>query len=316
MGPYIARRMASMVLVLAIVSVLTFLIFDAIPNGNPALRMAGRTATPAEIAAVERTYGFNKPIYAQYLRTMDQIFTGRIISYAQHINVLDQIRADLPVTASLVLGAFVIWIILSMLLGLIGGYRAGGKVDTLITVVNFGGISAPVFVVGYLMIYVLSFRIHLFPASGYVGLSDPLSWAYHLIMPWFSLAVSYVGVYALVLRASVVDTLNEDFVRTARAKGLSARRVAIGHVLRASLMSIVALSGLDLAAVLGGSAILTETVFNLPGIGNYAGQSIGALDEPPIMVITLFGAFAVVLLSAIADVTYALLDPRIRMVRS
>jgi peptide/nickel transport system permease protein len=316
MGTYIARRLTSMVLVLAIVSLLTFLIFDAIPNGNPALRMAGRTATPTEIAAVEQTYGFNKPIYVQYLRTMDQIFTGRIISYAQHVNVLDQIRADLPVTASLVLGAFVIWIILGLLLGLTGGYRAGGKVDTLITVVNFGGISAPVFVVGYLMIYLLSFRIHLFPASGYAGLSDPLSWADHLIMPWFSLAISYVGVYAQVLRASVVDTLNEDFVRTARAKGLSGRRVAVRHVLRASLMSIVALSGLDLAAVLGGSAILTETVFNLPGIGNYAGQSIGALDEPPIMVITLFGAFAVVLLSAIADVVYVMLDPRIRMARS
>jgi peptide/nickel transport system permease protein len=315
MGTYVVRRAASAILVLAIVSILTFLIFEVIPNGNPALRLAGRTATPANIAAIERTYGFNKPVYVQYLRTMDQIFTGRIISYAQHVNVLAQIRADMPVTVSLVLGAFVIWITLGTLLGLIAGYRAGGKLDTLITVINFGGISAPVFVIGYVLIYLLSFQTHLFPASGYAGIADPLSWAGHLAMPWFSLAILYIGIYAQVLRASVIDTLGEDFVRTARAKGLPGRRVALSHVLRASLLPIVALSGLDLAAVLGGSAILTETVFNLPGIGNYAGASIAALDEPPILVITMFGAFAVVLFSAIADIAYAVLDPRIRMDR-
>lgn len=315
MGTYVVRRVASAILVLAIVSVLTFLIFEVIPNGNPALRLAGRTATPANIAAIERTYGFNKPVYVQYLRTMDQIFTGRIISYAQHVNVLAQIRADLPVTVSLVLGAFVIWIALGTLLGLIAGYRAGSKLDTLITVINFGGISAPAFVIGYVLIYLLSFQIHVFPASGYAGIAHPVSWAEHLVMPWFSLAILYIGIYAQVLRASVIDTLGEDFVRTARAKGLPRRRVAVSHVLRASLLSIVALSGLDLAAVLGGSAILTETVFNLPGIGNYAGASIAALDEPPILVITMFGAFTVVLFSAIADIAYAMLDPRIRMDR-
>lgn len=313
MGAFILRRTASALVVLFVVSVLTFLIFFAIPNGNPALRLAGRTATPANVAAIERIYGFDKPIWVQYLRTMKQIFTGRIVSYEQGVNVLSQLRADLPVTASLVLGAFVVWIVLGILLGMIGAYRAGGKIDTLITVINFGGISAPVFVVGYLMIYLLSFKVHAFPSSGYVGLADPLSWADHLVMPWFSLAILYIGIYAQVLRGSVIDNLNEDFVRTARAKGLSARRVAVRHVLRTSLLSIVALSGMDLAAVLGGSAILTETVFNLPGIGNYAGSSIAALDEPPIVVITLFGAFAVVIFSAVVDVVYAVLDPRIRM---
>lgn len=316
MGTYVVRRCGSAILVLVIVSILTFLIFEVIPNGNPALRLAGRTATPANIAAIEKAYGFNKPIYVQYLRTMDQIFTGRIISYAQHVNVLQQIRADLPVTVSLVLGAFLIWIALGALLGLVAGYRAGGRVDTLITAINFGGISAPVFVIGYVLIYLLSFQTHLFPAGGYAGIAHPLSWAEHLVLPWFSLATLYIGIYAQVLRASVIDTLGEDFVRTARAKGLPGRRVALSHVLRASLLPIVALSGLDLAAVLGGSAILTETVFNLPGIGNYAGESIAALDEPPILVITLFGAFAVVLFSAIADIAYAVLDPRIRMDRS
>jgi peptide/nickel transport system permease protein len=316
MARFIVRRLASMVVVLFIVSVLTFLIFEAIPNGDPALRMAGRTATQANIAAVEKTYGFNKPIYIQYLKTMDQIFTGKITSYTTQVNVLSQIKQDLPVTLSLVLGAFVLWILVSVLLGLIGGYRAGGKVDAAITVVNFTGISAPVFVIGDIFIYLLAFKTHLFPASGYVALSDPVSWADHLIMPWVSLAILYIGIYSQVLRSSVVDTLAEDYVRTAKAKGLSGRQIALRHVLRTSLIPIAALSGLDIASVLGGSAILTEVVFNLPGIGYYAGQSIADLDVPPVLVITILGAFAVVAFSAIGDVIYAVLDPRIRLASS
>jgi peptide/nickel transport system permease protein len=313
MTRFILKRLASATVVLFVVSVLTFLIFATLPNGDPALRMAGRTATPANIAAVEKAYGFDKPVYVQYLRTMDQIFTGKIFSYAQHVNVLSQLKADLPVTLSLVVGAFVLWLFLGIVLGLVSGYRAGSKIDTLITIVNFGGISTPVFVVGYILIYLFSYTTHILPSSGYVGLSQPLEWFRHLVMPWVSLATLFVGIYTQVLRAEVVDTLNEDFVRTARAKGLSGARVAVHHVLRTSLISIVALSGLDIAAVLGGGAILTETVFNLPGIGNYASNSIAALDQPPILVLTLFGAFAVVLLSALADIMHALLDPRIRM---
>ncbi len=313
MARFVLRRLASAVVVLFVVSVLTFLIFAALPNGNPALRMAGRTATQANIAAVEKAYGFNKPIYDQYVKTMDQIFTGKIISYQNKVNVVSQIRQDLPVTASLVLGGFVVWIIISIILGLVAGYRAGRTVDTTITVVNFAGISAPSFVIGFILIYLFAFKVHLFPSSGYVGLSHPLSWAHHLVMPWISLAILYIGIYAQVLRANVVDTLNEDYVRTARAKGLSPRRVAVHHVLRTSLIPIAALSGLDIAAVLGGGAILIETVFSLPGIGQYAGMSIGNLDVPPVLVIVIFGAFAVVLFSALADVVYAALDPRIRL---
>jgi peptide/nickel transport system permease protein len=155
--------------------------------------------------------------------------------------------------------------------------------------------------------------VHWFPSGGYVGLDKPLSWADHLIMPWFCLAILYIGIYAQVLRANVVDTLNEDYVRTARAKGLSERRIRLHHVLRTSLIPVVSLSGLDIAAVLGGGAILVETVFNLNGVGQYVGQSITALDVPPVLVVTMFGAGAVVTLSAIVDIVYAALDPRIRM---
>jgi peptide/nickel transport system permease protein len=312
MGRFLLRRLASAAVVLFTVSVLTFLIFEVIPNGNPALRLAGRTATPANIAAVEKAYGFNKPVYVQYLKTMEEVFTGRIVSYAQNLNVVSQVRQDLPVTASLVLGAAVVWLVLGIVLGLTAGLHAGGPIDKAITVLNFLGISAPSFVIGYVLIYLLSFKLHVFPSSGYVGLSDPLGWADHLVMPWFSLAILYTGIYAQVLRASVVDTLSEDHVRTAKAKGLSRRRVLVHHVLRTSLIPIVSLSGLDIAAVLGGSAIIIEVVFNLPGIGNYASQAIGALDVPPVLVITLFGAFAVVIFSTVADILYAALDPRIR----
>ena len=313
MARFILRRLASSLVVLFAVSILTFLIFEAIPNGSPALRMAGRTATPANIAAVTKAYGFDKPLYQQYLKTMDQIFTGRIQSYTEHVNVFSQIRQDLPVTASLVLGAAAIWLIIGVTLGLIGGYRAGGKIDTGITVINFIGISAPSFVIGFILIYVLSFKVHVFPSSGYVGLAHPLRWADHLIMPWFCLAILYIGIYAQVLRANVIDTLNEDYVRTARAKGLTRRQVRIHHVLRTSLIPVVSLSGLDIAAVLGGGAIVIETVFNLNGVGQYAGQSIGALDVPPVLTITMLGAFAVVAFIAIVDVIYAALDPRIRL---
>lgn len=312
MARFVLKRAASALTVLFVVSVLTFLIFEAIPNGSPALRMAGKTATPANIAAITKEYGFNKPIWVQYLRTMDHIFTGSIVSYVTHVNVVAQVRADLPVTLSLVLGAYVIWISAAIVLGIAAGYREGSKVDTLITTVSFTGISMPVFVIGYVLIYLFSFKLHLLPSSGYVGFTSPLQWAEHLIMPWISLAVLFVGVYAQVLRASIIDALGEDFIRTARAKGLSERRIAIHHVLRTSLIPIVALSGLDIAGVLGGGAILIETVFNLPGIGSYAGSAIAALDLPPVLVITMFGAFAIVIFSALADILYAVLDPRIR----
>jgi peptide/nickel transport system permease protein len=308
----ILRRLGSMSVVLFAVSALTFLIFEEIPNGNPALRMAGKSATPANIRAIEKAYGFNRPFYIQYLRTMDHIFTGKIVSYTTQLNVVSQIKQDLPVTASLVLGAFVIWFVFAVILGLIGGYRSGHSVDTAITVINFAGISAPVFVIGDIFIYVLAFKTHWFPASGYVGLSNPAEWAWHLFLPWVSLAIQYMGVYSQVLRSNVVEALNEDFVRTAKAKGLSARRIATHHVLRTSLIPIVALSGLDIAGVIGGGAILTETIFNLPGIGLYTEQAISSLDVPSVMVITIFGAFAVVVCSALADMLYALLDPRIR----
>ena len=311
---FAVRRFAAALVVLFAISILTFLIFEKIPNGNPALRLAGRTASPANIASVEKAYGFDKPIYVQYGRTMKQIFTGEIQSYTQHVTVMSQIKRGLPATVSLAVGATVIWLLFGIGFGLLSALRAGRATDTSLTVLSFIGISAPSFVVGAVALYLLAFKVHIFPNGGYVGIStSPGQWFVHMILPWFSLAVLYIGIYSQVLRSNVVDTLSEDFVRTARAKGLSRRRVLLSHVLRTSLIPIVSLWGLDFAAVVGGGAIVVETVFNLDGVGQYAAQSIAALDVPPILVITLFGAFFVVLLSAVVDVLYAGLDPRIRL---
>ena len=314
MGRFIVRRTASMVLVLFAISVLTFLIFQAIPNGDPAQRLAGRTSTPETVAAIRRTWGFDKPIYDQYLLTMKNVLTGNVISYTQQVDVEQQLVQDLPPTISLAVGAGVIWLALGVALGLLSAVRAGGLLDRGLTVLALVGVSTPVFLLGAVLLYVFAYKFGVFPNGGYVGLTtDPLRWLTHMILPWCALSALFIGFYARVLRSNVLDTLNEDFVRTARAKGLSRRRVLVRHVLRNSIIPVISLWGLDFAATIGGGAILTESVFNLHGVGQYAAQSIGQLDVPPVLVIVMFGSFFVVLLSALMDIVYALLDPRVRL---
>ncbi len=172
----------------------------------------------------------------------------------------------------------------------------------------------PVFWLGALASYYLGFKWGIFPNGGYVEFGDdPVQWAYHLILPWTVLAVLFVGVYSRILRGNVLDTMNEDYVRTARAKGLSERQIMLRHVLRNSLIPVVTLWGLDFGAVIGGGAILTESVFDLQGVGQYAADSINQLDVPPVLAVTMFGAFFIVLLNTIVDIGYAYLDPRIRL---
>ncbi len=311
---FVARRLISMALVLFAISILTFLIVQAIPNGDPAQRLAGRTSTPETVAAIRRTWGFDKPIYVQYAITMKKVFTGTVISYHQQVNVLGEIRRDLPATLSLSIGAGILWLAAGVGFGLFSAITAGRFTDRALTALSLVGVSTPVFLVGAVMLYLLAFKLGIFPNGGYVPLTqDPIQWLYHLLLPWTALSVLFVGIYSRVLRSNVLDTINEDFVRTARAKGLAERRVLVHHVLRNSMVPIVSLWGLDFAAVIGGGAILTESVFNLQGVGQYAAQSIGALDVPPVLVVTMFGAFFVVMLSAVVDVLYAALDPRIRL---
>jgi peptide/nickel transport system permease protein len=314
MARFIIQRIAQMVVVLFFISVFTFLIFQVIPNGNPALRLAGQAATPQTIAAIERQWGFDKPVYVQYADTMQKVLTGSVISYSQQINVLGQIKRGLPATISLAGGAAVIWLLAGIVLGTLSALRAGRFADRALAVLALVGISMPSFVIATVALYLLAYKVHVFPLSGYVSLTqDPWQWFLHLVLPWFSLSVVFVGFYSRVLRSNMLDTLEEDYVRTAKAKGLSRRRIIVGHVLRTSLIPLISLWGLDFAGVIGGGAILVEVVFNLNGVGQYAAESIQTLDVPPILVIVMYGAFLVVVLSAIIDILYVVLDPRVRL---
>jgi peptide/nickel transport system permease protein len=311
---FVVKRLISVVLVLFAISIVTFLIFQAMPSGDPALRLAGRLATPETVQAVRKQWGFDKPLYVQYGKTMEQILTGKVISYTQQLNVLDEIRRGAPATLSLAIGAGIIWLGLGIVFGLLSALSAGKFLDRALTVLSLVGVSMPVFLLGAIMLYFLGYKLSLFPLGGYVKLtSSPWGWFTHLLMPWFTLSLLFIGVYSRVLRSTVLDTINEDYVRAARAKGISERRVMVRHVLRNSLIPVISLFGLDFAAVIGGGAILTESVFNLNGVGQYAAQSIGRLDIPPVLVITMLGAAAVVILSAVVDIVFALLDPRIQL---
>jgi peptide/nickel transport system permease protein len=314
MVAFVIRRLVGMVLVLAAVSFLTFVIFIVIPGGDPALRIAGKNPTQQNIQNIRKSWGFDKPFYVQYGKMMQKTFIDRnLTSYTDQTNVVDNIKRGLPATFSLAIGAGLIWLFFGIVVGVISAVRAGRFSDRALTIGALLGISMPVFWLGVEVRYYLAEKNSWFPDGGYVALStDPLQWAYHLILPWTVLAVLFIGFYGRVLRSNILDTINEDYVRTARAKGLDGRTVMVKHVLRNSLIPIVTLFGLDFAAVLGGGAILTETVFDLHGVGQYAAQSIGNLDLPPIMGVTLYGAFFIVLFSTIVDLVYAYLDPRIR----
>jgi peptide/nickel transport system permease protein len=311
------RRLLNMLFVLWAVSVLTFLIFMVMPGGGDeqaALRIAGRNANEAQVNTVKREWGLDDPIYAQYGDMMKKVFTGDLISYVNQVNVREEIVRGIPRTASLVIGAGIIWLFFGVVFGVVSAVYAGRFTDRALNVLALVGISLPVFWVGLVLLYYLTDRIALFPPGGYTELGqDPIDWAYHLILPWFALSILFIGFYSRVLRSNVLDISNEDYVRTARAKGLSERRILIRHTLRNALIPIVTLFGLDFGAALGGGAILTESVFGLQGVGQYASESIGRLDLPPIMGVVLFGAFFIVLLNAIVDILYAFLDPRIRL---
>jgi peptide/nickel transport system permease protein len=313
MARFVVRRLAGMVAVLFAISVLVFLIFNVVPATNPAQRIAGKNATPQLVKSVEEEWGFDKSLPEQYLTQMKLIFTGELVSYSAHENVDERILEGIPATFSLCIGAAIIWLFFSILFGYFSAIRAGKFTDRALTVLALVGISMPVFWLASIFLYYLTFKIELFPASGYEPLSDPVQWANHLILPWITLAVLFVGFYSRVLRSSMLDVMNEDYVRTAKAKGLNNRRVMTRHVLRNSLIPIVTLFGLDFGAVLGGGAIVTEFVFNIQGVGLFAAEAIGKQDFPSIMAITIFGAFFIVFFNAIVDIAYAYLDPRIRL---
>jgi peptide/nickel transport system permease protein len=314
MGRFVVRRLLGMIVVLFAVSVLVFLIFNVIPSYDPAAAIAGKNKTPQLIANVRKEFGLDKSLPEQYAIMMKKIFTGDLISYSSRLNVDQQIAKGIPATFSLCIGAAIIWMAFGLLFGYLSAVRAGAFTDRALTILALVGISLPVFWLASILLYYLTFKIQLFPNGQYVKFADdPVQWANHLILPWITLAVLYIGFYSRVLRSNMLDVMDEDYVRAARAKGLNERQVRTRHVLRNSLIPIVTLFGLDFGAVIGGGAIITESIFSLNGVGQYAADAITNLDLPPLMAITMFGAFFIVLFNTLVDIAYAWLDPRIRL---
>jgi peptide/nickel transport system permease protein len=314
MARFIVRRLAGMVAVLFAVSVIVFVIFNVVPNSPPAQRLAGKNARPFLVKSIEKEWGFDKSLPEQYVTMMKKVFNGELIQYSPRIPVDEQIVEGIPATVSLSIGAAVIWLFFGLLLGYISAIRAGGWLDRVLTGVSVAGISIPVFLIAPVLIYFLTYKLEIFPNAGYVGITEePWEWLTHMILPWFTLAILSIGFYSRVLRSNMLDAMNEDYVRTARAKGLSERRVMTRHVLRNSLIPIITLFGLDFGATIAGTAIITEKLYSINGVGLYAAQAVTKFELPPIMGVTLYGAFFVVFVNALVDIAYAYLDPRVRL---
>ena len=320
---FVLYRFVATVLVLFAISVLTFLIFFATPGVDPAARIAGRNADQQTLRAVRHDFGLDKPLPVRYAIMMKKLFITRdLTSYVNRgARVVPQVTAAAPVTLSLIFGAAVIWVLVSIVMGVIAGVFHGRPIDTVVMIVGLIGISMPVFWLGEVVNLVTQSRLHgtfLFswvPPLGYVPFTQsPVAWFKSLILPWITLAILYIGIYARVLRSSIVDAQEEDYVRTARAKGLTERRVLVRHSLRMSLIAFVTLFGLDFGALVGGAALLTEVVFGLHGVGWLTYNSLQNLDLPVILATVIYAASFVVIVNAIVDLLYAWLDPRVRIV--
>jgi peptide/nickel transport system permease protein len=318
MGSYIIRRLLWVIVLLFVVSAVTFVIFYELPSADPAVLRAGKQPTPELIASIRHTYGLDKPVYEQYWIYMKKIVTHGDFgySYANSQPVRQELFNRLPATVSLTLGAMVVWLLIGIPVGIISAVRRRSILDRITMGGSLVAISAPVYWLGLVGLYLFANDIgivHIFDGAGsYVPFSEnPAHWFGSLLLPWLVLAASFAAFYARLLRANLIEVMSEDYIRTARAKGLSERRVVLRHALRGAITPIVTVLGLDIGILLGG-AILTETVFNIPGIGRYAYQGIQRVDLPVVQGTVLLGTFFIVLANLVVDLVYAVLDPRIR----
>jgi peptide/nickel transport system permease protein len=318
MARYIIRRLLWVILLLILVSFLTFIIFFLLPTADPALLRAGHQPTPALVAAIRHNLGLDKPWYVQYFRYIKGVLLHFNFgySYSSNVSVKALIFDRLPATISLTVGAAIIFLTTGIIVGTISAVRSKSIFDRAAMGSALVAISAPVYWLGLLALFLFAQDIGKFPifpgAGSYVPLSqDPVKWFTSLIMPWFVLAAAFAAIYARLLRASLMDTMSEDYIRTARAKGLTERRVIAKHGMRSAITPIVTAAGLDIGVLLGG-AILTETVFNIPGVGRLAYEAITNGDLPIIQGTVLLGAFFIVIANLVVDVAYAFIDPRVR----
>jgi peptide/nickel transport system permease protein len=326
-GRYVIRRLIWTVFVVLVVTLVTFVIFYVAPPGDPATRFAGKQPTPELIAEVKAQLGLDKPLFfawppwdSQYGRFLGNLVTGDQygwpglgFSYDARTPILEEMKARFPRTLSLALGAAVVWLLMGVTIGIISALRRRSLADRLAMGFALFGISAPVFWLGLMALYIFWERLGIDAVgSGYVEFREsPSGWFSHLIMPWLVLALLYAAFYARMTRGNLIDTMGEDYIRTARAKGLPERTVVVKHGLRASLTPVVTLFGIDIALLIGG-AVITETVFNLQGLGNWAVQAVFSADLPAVLGVTLVLSFAVAFMNLVVDLLYAYLDPRVR----
>jgi len=318
MTKYIIRRLLWVIVLLFLVSLLTFVIFYVLPTADPAQLRAGRQPSPALIAQIRHNLGLDKPWYVQYFRYMKALVLHFNFgySYTNNIPVKQQIFDKLPATISLALGAAVIWLVIGIAVGTLSAIKRRSVFDRVAMTTALVAISAPVYWLGLVAQFLFANdigKVKILPGSGsYVPLTqDPAKWFTSLILPWLVLAASFAAIYARLLRANLIEAMSEDYIRTARAKGLPERQVILRHGIRSAITPVVTAAGLDIGVLLGG-VILTETVFNIPGIGRLAYDSILNADLPMIQGTVLVGAFFIVIANLIVDILYAFIDPRVR----
>jgi peptide/nickel transport system permease protein len=331
---FIIRRLILTVFLLILVSMITFAIFFLVPRlaGQTAYQLAaqyvGRNPIPSEIKAVEIKLGLSDPLYLQYGRYLKGIVFGVHYSDGTDVSycpfpcfgysfrnqqpVWPQLISDAPVTLSLAIGAAVLWLIGGVSIGVLSALRSGSLFDRFSMGVALAGVSLPVFFTGLIALELFSYKWAIFPNVHYVGITtNPLLWARNLVLPWITLAFLYAALYARLTRAGMLETMGEDYIRTARAKGVRERQVVVKHGLRAALTPIVTIFGLDLGLLLGG-AILTETTFSLPGLGQFTILAIQNQDLPEILGVVMIASFFIVIANMIVDILYAVVDPRVR----
>ncbi|HEY1451256.1 MAG TPA: ABC transporter permease [Solirubrobacteraceae bacterium] len=318
MTRYIIRRLLWGLLLLVVVSALTFVLFRILPTADPAKLRAGRLQSPKIIAEIRHDLGLDKSLPEQFWLYIKGIFLHFNLGYSYYSNapVKELIFNRLPATLSLVLGGAVIWFVAGLGVGIISARRAGSKLDRASMGTALVLVSAPEYWLGLLMLFFFASdigKIHVFPGAGsYVGLTaEPSKWFTSLIMPWLVVAAGTAAIYARLIRSSLLETMGEDYIRTARAKGLSERRVVLRHGLRSAINPIVTVLGLDIAILLGGT-VLVETVFDIPGIGRLNYIAITHSDYPIIQGTVLAASLFVVIANVVIDIVYAFLDPRVR----
>jgi peptide/nickel transport system permease protein len=317
---FLIRRTFLGVVVIWLVTVMVFAIFFVGPGpADVARRLAGREATPVQVAQVAKRLDLNAPLINQYGHFINQLLHGNLgYSYIHGQPVTSVLKEAFPITLSLALGAAAIWLVIGVLSGVLSAVRRGSLVDRAVTTIALVFYSIPVFVLGLLMLYVFFYQLTIhgvrwFPGGGYTYFSaSPFNWFRGLVLPWIALALISAATYTRLTRSTMLEVMGEDYIRTARAKGLPERRVIYRHTLRSALTPVVSQFGIDVGTLLGG-AILTETTFSMPGLGYTVVNAITQDDLPVVIGITIVATVAVVIANIVVDVAYAGLDPRVRL---